>query len=49
MGQVRRQPNRRAHCDQPTSWLGVWGRIAPILPSLLFAERGNGEGLNLLL
>ena len=36
------EPSR--HCDQPTSWLGVWGRIAPILPSLLFAERGQQGG-----
>ena len=33
----------QGHC----SWLGVWGRIAPILsffPSLLFAERGQQGG-----
>ena len=40
-------------CDVPTdgvqghcSWLGAWGRIAPILPSLLFAERGQQGGKN---
>ena len=39
-------------CSEPTdevqelcSWLGVWGRIAPILPSLLFAERGQQGGV----
>ena len=42
MGQARLR--RRAHCDQPTSWLGAWGRVAPILPALLFAERGQQGG-----
>ena len=31
MGQARRQPSRRAYCDQSIPWLGVWGRTAPML------------------
>ena len=35
----------QGHC----SWLGVWGRIAPVLPALLLAERGQQGGFESLL